>query len=108
MSTGADPEAVDGDGESEGQDERRPRVFRCVDCKAAIKELVLADGCPDCGARIGDDRYLIEEVTEDLLTGLRDEADGCINCGGETGRVFCSLECSDEWFRAYTDMELIT
>jgi len=34
---------------ADAEGERRPRVFRCVDCKAAIDELVIASGCPDCG-----------------------------------------------------------
>lgn len=88
-------------------DDRRPRVFRCVDCKAAIDELVIASGCPDCGAPIGDDRYLIDEVSTDLLEELREDADGCLNCEAPTDQVFCTQGCSAEWFRAYTDMELI-
>jgi hypothetical protein len=87
--------------------ERRPRVFRCVDCKAPIDELVIANGCPDCGAPIGDDRYLIDEVSTDLLEELREDADGCLNCEAPTDQVFCTTGCSAEWFRAYTDMELI-
>jgi len=87
--------------------DRSPRVFRCVDCKAAIDNLVIADGCPECGAAIGDDRYLIEEVSQDLLTKLGEEADGCLNCEAPTDQVFCTTECNADWFRAYTDMELI-
>jgi len=88
-------------------DERRPRVFRCIECKAAIDELVIASGCPDCGAPIGDDRYLIDEVSTDLLEELREDREGCLNCEAPTDQVFCTTGCSAEWFRAYTDMELI-
>lgn len=91
----------------DAEEERRPRVFRCVDCKAAIDNLVIADGCPECGAAIGDDRYLIEEVSQGLLEELTEKADGCLNCEAPTDQTFCTTDCSREWFRAYTDMELI-
>lgn len=97
-------------GNGQQQPIRLPRVFRCIECKAVIEELVIASECPDCGAPIGDDRFLIDSVSKDLLLELRAESDGCLCCGDETGgeeQVFCETECSKEWFRKYTDMELI-
>lgn len=97
---GVDAEAATDDAGGE------ERVYRCLDCKAPIPDVVIASRCEACGAALGDDRFLIEAVTPALLRGVRAERDGCINCGASTGSVFCSTGCNEDWFATYTDAYL--
>lgn len=80
-----------------------PRVYLCLECDAPIPDLVIATECEECGHPIGDDRYLIDSVSTELLEEIRADADGCINCGADTDSVFCSTQCSERWFSTYTD-----
>lgn len=86
-----------------------PKVHRCVKCKAPVADVVIATSCEDCGWHFGADGFLIESVDQELLRELRAEADGCLTCGDPTGSArdpFCSTECNEQWFSAYTDAYL--
>lgn len=83
-----------------------PRVYRCLECKAPIGDLAIAPACEECGARIGDDRYLIDSVSPGFLAELREETDGCLNCGADTDTVFCCTGCNQDWMAKYTDAYL--
>lgn len=97
--------------ESKGGDgvDGQPRVHRCVRCKWPIPDVVIAKRCERCGKILGDDKFLIESVDQALLREVREEADGCLNCGWETDHdtdPFCSTDCSENWFSKYTDAYL--
>lgn len=83
-----------------------PRVHRCEDCGAPIPDLAIASRCEECGAPLEDDRFVTETVRTGLLTELRADEDGCLNCGGDAAKTFCSTACSEEWFATYTDAYL--
>lgn len=97
---GVDAQAAAGGVENGG------KVHRCLDCKAPIPDVVIAADCEVCGARLGEDRFLIASVTPELLREVRAEREGCINCGASTDSVFCSTGCNEDWFATYTDAYL--
>jgi len=94
------------DASEETADGDPPRVYRCLNCKAPIADLVIAPACEECGQHIGEDKYLIDSVSTELLEEVSDAREGCITCGADTDQVFCCTDCNEEWFATYTDAYL--